>query len=67
MLESIRPVENSNALIIRAVAPKAHAIVKMLAEMDVPSDFHVKRYSSEMVELMERIEALEKKVASIKK
>ena len=67
LLESIRPVENSNALIIRALAPKAHAIVKMLAKMDVASDFHVKRYSDEMMELVDRIEKLEKKVASIKK
>jgi len=66
-LESIRPVEKSNALIIRALSPKVHAVSKMIAEMDVDSDFKVKRYSEEMVEMVERIEALEEKLASIEK
>jgi hypothetical protein len=60
-LESVRPVENVNALIITAVANKACQILQLIRKLDTPAKYE----RANRAEI--RIEALEKKVAALEK
>jgi len=57
--ESIRPIENSNGLLITTVANKAHSIVKLIRKTDIGNEpYH--NISKVVKSLEQRIESLEK-------
>ncbi|MBU0755841.1 MAG: hypothetical protein KJ645_11920 [Planctomycetes bacterium] len=67
LIESIRPVERTNTLILTGPAPKIYYVVQLIREMDAKVEPCAQDHQQTATDLVEQVRGLEKRIQTVEK